>query len=76
MCCRKLIRFFFFILFFLGEIALSFSDRGSEKRNIFESDYGPQPVGLTNELSAIDEMQEPENLINSFMKRWNITMLQ
>jgi len=69
----KIIRIsFLFILIFLGEIAISFSDKSSAEKVIPSEDKKPISLKLTNNLSAYESMQGLDQQIESFMKKWNI----
>jgi len=62
-----------FILFFIWEITLIFSDRGSNNKDIFYSDIEILPASLNNDLSSIKEMEETDTIISAFIRKWNIT---
>ena len=61
-----------FILIFLGEIAISFSDKSSVEKVLPNEDKMPISYRLTNNLSAYESMQGLDQQIETFMKKWNI----
>lgn len=63
---------FLFILIFLGEIAISFSDKSTQEKVIPSEDKKPLSLKLTNNLSAYESMQGLDQEIEVFMKKWNI----
>ncbi|MCG8412138.1 MAG: beta-lactamase family protein [Bacteroidales bacterium] len=63
---------FLFILIFLAEIAISWSDKSSIEKIIPSDDKKPISLKLTNNLSAYESMQGLDLQIQKFMKRWNI----
>lgn len=66
---RKLL---LFALIFLGEIAISFSDKATSEK-IFPADENiPVSFRLKNELSTYESMQEFDRQIEHFMEKWNV----
>jgi CubicO group peptidase (beta-lactamase class C family) len=63
---------FLFILIFLGEIAISFSDKSSVEKVIPSEEKKPISLKLSNNLSAYESMQGLDQQIEIFMKKWNI----
>lgn len=63
---------FLFLLIFLGEIAISFSDKSSVEKVLPTDDRLPISYKLTNNLSAYESMQGLDQQIETFMKKWNI----
>ena len=63
---------FLFILIFLGEIAISFSDKSSVEKVLPTEEKMPVSYRLTNNLSAYESMQGLDQQIETFMKKWNI----
>lgn len=61
-----------FILVFLGEIAISFSDKASVEKVIPSEEKMPISLKLSNNLSAYESMQGLDQQIEAFMKKWNI----
>jgi CubicO group peptidase (beta-lactamase class C family) len=64
---------FLFIIVFLGEIAISFSDKTTTEKVLPSEERIPVSLRLTNNLSAYESMQDLDKQIESFMKKWNIT---
>jgi len=61
-----------FIIIFLGEIAISFSDKAPNEKVIPSEEKLPVSLRLSNELSTYESMQEFDQQIKNFIKRWNI----
>lgn len=61
-----------FILVFFGEIAISFSDKASVEKVIPSEEKMPISLKLSNNLSAYESMQDLDQQIEVFMKKWNI----
>lgn len=61
-----------FLLFFFGEIALSFSDKSSGEKIIPSNENIPLSHKITNNLSAYESMQGFDAQINEFMESWKI----
>ncbi len=61
-----------FLLFFLGEIAISFSDKQDSDRNFIEPGAIPLSYKLSNSLSSGEETAEFDSIITSFLKQYNI----
>lgn len=61
-----------FIIVFLGEIALSFSDKTLTEKVVPSEDKMPISLRLTNNLSAYESMQGLDKQIENFINRWNI----
>ncbi len=60
------------ILFYI-EIATSFSDRTYMEKDFSSDDKIPISARLSNNLSKYKSMQEFDNQINSFLRKWDIT---
>lgn len=60
------------IIVFLGEIALSFSDKTSAEKVVPNEEKMPISLRLTNNLSAYESMQGLDKQIEYFINRWNI----
>lgn len=58
------------ILFFFGEIALSFSDKGYP--SLLSNEEVPFSLLLDNQLSEFEETSVIDQQVNSFLKRWKI----
>ncbi|HAF28474.1 MAG TPA: serine hydrolase [Bacteroidales bacterium] len=61
-----------FIIFFFGEIAISFSDKSYVEKVSPSEERMPISMRLTNNLSAYESMQGFDQQIESFMQKWNI----
>ena len=61
-----------FIIIYLGEIAISFSDKAPNEKIFPSEDKLPISFRLRNELSAYESMQEFDQQIEDFLQKWNI----
>ncbi len=61
-----------FIIVFLGEIALSFSDKTSTEKVVPSEEKMPISLRLSNNLSAYESMQGLDKQIEDFIEKWNI----
>jgi CubicO group peptidase (beta-lactamase class C family) len=61
-----------FLLFFLGEIALTFSNKKDPGSNYLEPGAIPFSYKLTNQISTGDETVYFDSIINEFIARYNI----
>ncbi|MGC9374181.1 MAG: serine hydrolase domain-containing protein [Bacteroidales bacterium] len=61
-----------FIVIFLGEIAISFSDKAPNEKIFPSEDKLPISFRLRNELSTYESMQEFDQQIEDFLQKWNI----
>lgn len=69
---KSIIFIILFIVFFLGEIAISFSFKRDSNRNIPSSDIIPLSQNLDNELSTYLETQDLDSIISDFISRNDI----
>lgn len=63
---------FLFAVIFLGEIAISFSDKATNEKIFPEDEKMPVSFRLKNELSMYESMQEFDREIEQFMEKWNV----
>lgn len=61
-----------FIIIYLGEIAISFSDKAPNEKIFPSEDKLPISFRLRNELSTYESMQEFDQQIEDFLQKWNI----
>lgn len=61
-----------FVIIYLGEIAISFSDKAPNEKIFPSEDKLPISFRLRNELSAYESMQEFDQQIEDFLQKWNI----
>ncbi|MDK2979315.1 MAG: hypothetical protein PWP52_2029 [Bacteroidales bacterium] len=61
-----------FVIIYLGEIAISFSDKAPNEKIFPSEDKLPISFRLKNELSAYESMQEFDQQIEDFLQKWNI----
>ena len=61
-----------FMIIFLGEIAISFSDKATNEKVFPSEDKLPVSFRLKNELSTYESMQEFDQQIKVFMDKWNV----
>lgn len=61
-----------FIIIFLGEIALSFSDKATTEKIFPNEEKMPISFRLSNNLSAYESMQGLDDQIERFMEKWSI----
>ncbi|MFO7827285.1 MAG: serine hydrolase domain-containing protein [Bacteroidales bacterium] len=61
-----------FALIFLGEIAISFSDKATNEKIFPADEKMPVSFRLKNELSTYESMQELDQEIKVFMEKWNV----
>ena len=69
----KIFKYFLvFVIIYLGEIAISFSDKAPNKKVFPSEDILPISFRLKNELSTYESMQEFDQQIKDFLQKWNI----
>ncbi len=69
----KVLKYLFvFIIVYLGEIAISFSDKAPHEKIFPSEEKLPVSFRLKNELSTYESMQEFDQQIEDFMQKWNI----
>jgi CubicO group peptidase (beta-lactamase class C family) len=61
-----------FMAFFLGETAISFSDKATHEKVFPTETKLPVSFRLRNELSTYESMQEFDQQIEDFLQKWNI----
>lgn len=61
-----------FIIIFVGETAISFSDKSTTEKVVPSEERMPISLRINNNLSAYESMQGLDHQIESFMKKWNI----
>lgn len=61
-----------FIIIFVGETAISFSDKSTTEKVVPSEERMPISLRINNKLSAYESMQGLDHQIESFMKKWNI----
>src|SRR6056297_3549746 len=64
--------FLVFVIIYLGEIAISFSDKAPNEKVFPSEDILPISFRLKNELSTYESMQEFDQQIKDFLQKWNI----
>ncbi len=69
---RILRKGFLFLLIFLGEIALSFSDKTSTEKIFPSEEKMPISLRLSNNLSEYESMLGLDQQIKEFMNKWDI----
>jgi CubicO group peptidase (beta-lactamase class C family) len=62
-----------FVLFFLGEIAITFSSKNDDTRNRPVNDKIPLSYKLSNRLSSDTTTAMVDSNVMKFMEKWNIT---
>jgi len=68
---KKFVVFIFLlVLFFFGEIALTFSDKGYP--SLLQDEEVPFSLMLDNQFSTFQETDVIDNQVNNFLKRWRI----
>jgi CubicO group peptidase (beta-lactamase class C family) len=72
MIYKKLLIIGLFIIFFFGEIAITFSYKGESNRNTPVNDITPISYKLTNELSSDPSTSSIDSILNVFLKRKRI----
>ena len=58
-----------FVIFFFGEIAITFSYKGESNRNTPKADITPLSYKLTNDLSSNTATESIDSILNIFLKR-------
>lgn len=61
-----------FLLFFLGEIAITFSNKQESDRNFIEPGAIPLSYKLTNTLSSNEETAEFDSIVSAFLESYDI----
>ena len=69
---KTIIGFIFFIFLFFGEIAMTFSFKQDNNRNIPTSEITPLSYRLTNELSENEDTRPIDSIFNDFLARKEI----
>jgi CubicO group peptidase (beta-lactamase class C family) len=69
---KTLITLGLFLIFFLGEIAITFSYKRENNRNYIEPGEVPISYKISNNTSDITEAHEFDSLITDFMQRFHI----
>ena len=64
---KKILILVLFIIFFFGEIAITFSYKGESDRNTLINDITPISYTLTNELSSNPSMASVDSIITDFL---------